>query len=124
MLNNKIKKGKLISEIDIFLTDKGSLKNFITRGAVKDLEAELFSDLNLTKGSLRFFADKNDILVKNIFGLLGDIEISDGDIKLNLDNGVKLNSSFNSKLDFDEKLLKKYAQILKQRVFNKKFKKN
>ena len=107
LLNNKIKKGKLISEIEIFLTEGGTLNNFIAKGKVKDLKAELFDDLSLTKTNFGFFADKKDILIKNIFGLLGEIKISDGDIKLNLDNGVKLNSNFNSKFDFDEKISQK-----------------
>ena len=123
ILNNKIKKGKLISEIEIFLTEKGSLENFIAKGQVKDLEAELFSNLNLTKINLQFFADKNDILVKNIFGLLGDIKISDGDIKLNLDNGIKLNSNFNTIFSFDENLTKKYVKFFKKFNFSNNIKK-
>ena len=63
ILNNKIKKGKVISEIEIFLTDQGTVKNFIAKGTVKDLKVELFSDFNLTKFNLSFFADKNDILI-------------------------------------------------------------
>ena len=107
LLNNKIKKGKLISEIEIFLTKQGDIKDFIARGNIKGLKAQLFSNLMLTKISLNFFADKNDILIKNVFGNIEDIKISDGDIKLNLENGIKLNSNFNSKLNFDGKLVKK-----------------
>ena len=117
LINNKIKKGKLISEIEIFLTNNGTLKNFIAKGQVKDLEAEIFSDLNLTKVNLGFFADRNDILIKNIFGLLGDIKISEGDIKLNLEDGIKLNSNFNSKLSFDESLVKKMLNFLVNLIF-------
>ena len=49
LINNKIKKGTIKSEIEIFLTEKGSLKNFIAKGTVKGLEADVFSNLNLTK---------------------------------------------------------------------------
>ena len=123
LINNKIKKGKLISEIEIFLTNNGTLKNFIAKGQVKDLEAEIFSDLNLTKVNLGFFADRNDILIKNIFGLLGDIKISEGDIKLNLEDGIKLNSNFNSKLSFDESLVKKNAKFFSKFNFSNNIKK-
>ena len=51
LLNNKILEGKLISEIDVFLKEDGSLSNFITKGEVKDLKINLYKDLNLTKGS-------------------------------------------------------------------------
>ena len=118
ILNNKIKKGKLISEIEIFLTDQGNLENFIAKGRVNDLEVSLLSNLNFKNVNLKFFADKNDILIKNIFGSLEDIKISDGDIKLNLENGTKINSNFNSELNLDEKLLIKYSQFLKKYKFN------
>ncbi len=111
ILNNKIKQGKLISEIDIFLTDKGDLKNFIAKGSVKGLQGNLLSGFNFSNINLSFFADKNDILIKNIFGNLEDIKISDGDIKLNLEDGIKINSNFNSQFNFDDKLLDKYSNL-------------
>ncbi len=112
LLNNKIKKGKLISEIEIFLTDQGVLKDFIARGNVKDFKVELINGLNFSKANFSFFGDKSDILIKNIFGELEDIKISEGDIKLNFDEGIKLSSNFNSKLNFDELLLNKYSNFL------------
>ena len=112
LLNNKIEKGKLISEIEIFFTDKGDLKNFIAKGTVKDLKVNLFEGLNFSKGNFSFFSDKSDILIKNIFGNIEDINISDGDVKLNLENGIKVTSNFNSKINLNEKLLKKYSKFL------------
>ena len=112
LINNKIKEGKLISEIDIFLDDKGSLENFIAKGEVNNLKAELSKNINFTNTKFSFFADKNDILIKNIFGKLEDIKISDGDIKLNLENGIKFTSNFNSKDYLNEKILNKYSKLL------------
>jgi hypothetical protein len=122
LLNNKIQEGKLISEIEIFLTEQGTLKDFIAKGTVKALKVQLFSDLDFTNVNLSFFADKDDILIKNIFGDLEDIKISDGDIKLNLENGIKLNSNFNSKINFNEKLLNKYSTFLNKHDLAKKIK--
>ena len=99
VLNNKIKRGKLISEIEIFFTEEGTFKDFIARGEVLQLEAELLSGLTFQKGNLNFIADTNDILLKNIFGNLENVKISEGDLKLNLENGIKLSSNFNSKID-------------------------
>ncbi len=117
LLNNKIKKGKLVAEIDFFLNEKGLLNDFIARGKVKDLEVELINNLYLTKTNLNFFADNNDVLIKNIFGTIENIRISEGDIKLNLENGLKLNSNFNSELNFDKKMTSKYNQFLKKNNF-------
>ena len=104
LLNNKVKKGKLISEIEIYLNDDGSLQNFITRGKVKKLDAILIDNLNLTNANFSFFADKTDILFKNIYGNIESINFYDGDLRLNLENGIKLNSNFNTEINFDEKL--------------------
>ena len=122
MLNNRIKEGKLISEIEVFLSDTGKIDDFIARGNVKDLKVELLNNLKFQKASLDFFADKNDILVKNVYGDLEEIKISDGDIKLNLENGINLNSNFNSKLDFDKKILNNYAKFFKKNELIKNIK--
>ena len=69
LINNKIKQGKLISEIEIFLNKQGNLENFIAKGSVKSLETEVIGGVNFSKVNLSFFADKNDVLIKNIFGV-------------------------------------------------------
>ena len=110
-LNNKIKEGKLISEIEIFLDDEGLFKDFIAKGTVKNLNVEFLRELNLTNTSLSFFADRNDILIKSIIGNLEEIKISDGDIKLNLEDGIKLNSNFNSNIKLNNTDLNKYKKF-------------
>ena len=117
LLNNKIKEGKLLSEIEIFFSDQGEFENFIAKGQINSLKMELFKDLSFTKVNLNFFADKNDILIQSIYGNLEDIKISDGDIKLNFENGIKFNSNFKSKINLDKKLLKKYTSIFKENNF-------
>ena len=117
LLKNKIKAGKLNSQIDLFLDNKGFLDNFIAKGSIKNLKAELMNGLIFTQTNFNFFADKNDILIKNVFGNLADIKISDGDIKLNLEKGIKLSSNFNSKLNFDEEKFNKYERLFKKFTF-------
>ena len=73
--------------------------------------------LIFTQTNFNFFADKNDILIKNVFGNLADIKISDGDIKLNLEKGIKLSSNFNSNLNFDEEKFNKYERLFKKFTF-------
>ena len=38
LLSNRIKKGKLASEIDIFLNEDNSLQNFIAKGKIAQFE--------------------------------------------------------------------------------------
>ena len=37
-------------------------KNYIAKGKIKDLQAEVLNNINLSKTNLDFFADKDDIL--------------------------------------------------------------
>ena len=113
LLNNKIQDGKLICEIEIFLNEEGSFKNFIAKGNVKNLKAEVINGFILTETNFSFFADKTDILIKNIFGSLEGIKISDGDVKLNLEKEINIISSFNSKIDLNKKNDNKYLKFLK-----------
>ncbi len=117
LLHNKIKEGKLISEIEIFLSNTGKLDDFIAKGEVKNLKVEILNNIIFNNANLNFIADKNDILIKNINGDLEDIKISEGDIKLNLENGLSLSSNFNSEFSFDKKLLNKYSKFINQKKF-------
>ena len=118
LLNNRVKEGKVISELEIFLTEEGKLDDFIAKGTVEDLKAKILNDLNFTKFKFGFFADKNDILIKNIYGDLECIKIKDGDIKLNLENGIKLKSNFKSKLNLDKIFLNKYGKLFNKYKLN------
>ena len=121
ILNNKIQKGKLFSEVDIYFNADGNIGNYIAKGTIQDLEAELISDLVLINSNFSFFADKNDILLKNIFGNLENIEIKDGDLKINRENGITITSNFNSQFDFDNKIFNKYIELFNNFEFVKNF---
>ncbi len=111
-LNNKIFEGKLISEIEIFFNDSSKIDSYIIKGNVRSLKANILSNVNLRKTNFNFFADKEDILIKNIYGTMDGIKISDGDIRLNFEKGIKLVSNFNSDIDLDEKVFYKYNKLL------------
>ena len=113
-INNKIKEVKLNSDIEIFFDKNGEVEDYIIKGKVQTLKVDLFKDIKLSKINLSFFADKEDILIKNIFGNIDDIKINDGDIKLNLENGIKLNSNFNSNINLNSKNNKKFNDLLEK----------
>ena len=99
-MNNKIGSGKLNTEIEIYLDDNNMLENFIARGTVKSLEAKIIEDLKLKNTNFDFFADKTDILIKNLNSNYGEITIKEGDLKLNLSKGISLESNFKTNLKY------------------------
>ena len=116
-LNNKTIKGKLNSEIEIFFNNEGFLKNYIVKGQVKDFKTNIFEDFNLSKTNFSFFADKEDILIKNIFGNIETVKILNGDIKITLIDGLKLKSNFNSQVNLNSLDLKKYIKLFKKNEY-------
>jgi hypothetical protein len=112
-VNNKIKQGKLTSELEFYLDENNKLKNYIAKGAVKDLKIEVLENLILEKTNLSFFADKEDILIKNIFGEIDSIKIKDGDLKLKLIPEISLQSNFQTNLDYSEKSFIKFSNLFK-----------
>ncbi len=121
-LNNKVKEGKLTSEIEIFLDNKSEINNYIAKGKFKNLKAELLNGLELSKTSFTFIADKSDILIKKIEGNIDNIKISEGDIKLNFENGAKVSSNFNSNLNLDEEFFIRKSKILSKLGINNQIK--
>ena len=53
------------ADLEIYLDKNNLLSDFIARGTVTNLEANLTKDINLEKVKFNFFADKSDILLKN-----------------------------------------------------------
>ena len=112
-VNNKIKQGKLTSELEFYLDENNILKNYIAKGAVKGLKTETLENLILEKTNFSFFADKEDILIKNIFGEIDNIKIKDGDLKLKLSPQISLQSNFQTNLDYNEKSFIKFSNLFK-----------
>ena len=121
-VNNNITDAQLKAEIEIFLNKEGNIDNYILRGDVKNIEANLLNGIRLLKTKFNFFADKEDILIKKFFGKIENIKINDGDLKLNFNNGIKLNSNFNTQVNLRDKNLDKFKNILKKFDFTKRIK--
>ena len=100
-VNNKIKSGKLNTELEIYLNKENLLDDFIAKGSVVDLSSENFKNFGLEKTNFTFFADKTDILIKNVFTEIGPLKIKDGDIKISLSPTIDVESNFKSNLSYD-----------------------
>ena len=117
LINNKVKKGKIISELDIYLDENNSLENFIIKGSVSNLKTEILNNLNLEKIKFNFFADKTDALITNIYGEGDFIKIQDGDIKLKISSGILLESNFKSLLNYNNRSFQSYKHLVKNQNY-------
>ncbi len=117
-LNNKIKKGKLNTELEIYLNDNNLLDNFIAKGSFSNLKAEIMNDVNLEKTNFNFFADKTDILLSNFSGEIGPAKIKEGDLKIKLSSEILLESSFTTNFKYNKKL-KDYKNLLNNYKYTK-----
>ncbi|RPG52832.1 MAG: hypothetical protein CBE48_003315 [Flavobacteriales bacterium TMED288] len=104
-INNKIKAGKISSELEIYLNENNLLENFIAKGSVENLKTEISKNLFLEKTNFNFFADKSDVLIKRLFGKIGPAEIKDGDLILRLGPEISIQSNFITNLNLDNKSL-------------------
>ena len=119
LVSNKIKQGKLISEIEFYFDKNNLIENFIAKGSVTDLNIEIINNLILQKTNFTFFADKTDVLIKNIFGELDVIKIKNGDLKLKLSPEISLESNFSTHLNYWDKSYVKYLNFMKDYKFAK-----
>ena len=122
-INNKIKKGKINAEIELYFKEDLDLINFIAKGEVKEIETVIGKNINLKKTNFNFLFDESDILIKNINGQLNDAQIRNGDIRIEKENKIKIQSSFESFIDTNEKNIKNYlAHIKGNQDFNEQIK--
>ncbi len=102
-LNNKVEKGKLNTEIEIYLNENNLIENFIAKGSVVDLKAKVIDGIEIDKTNFTFFADQTDILLKNILSKNEFFEIYDGDLKLSLSPEISLQTNFKTVLEVENK---------------------
>jgi hypothetical protein len=117
-LNNKIKKGQLSAKLKLYLDNDNLLENFTASGSVSNLETETFNDINIKKINFDFFADKTDVLLKNIFCEGEFFKILDGDLKLKISEEISLESNFKTNLKYTNQS-KKYNNFTKDLKYAK-----
>ena len=101
LINNKIKDGKIITEIEVYFDKNNLIENFIAKGKVVELKASVINNFNLEKSSFNFFADNTDLLLTNFKGQIAFFEIKEGDLKLNYSSEISLQSNFKTNLNYN-----------------------
>ena len=117
-INNKIKQGVLKTEIEMYFNKDNLLDNYIARGLVSNLKAEITSDINLNKTSFNFFADNSDVLLKNINSETDIFKLINGDLKLKYSTEIYLESNFDINLKVN-KNIQNYIELIKNNKYSK-----
>ncbi len=102
IINNKIKKGQLIANFELYFEDNFKLDNFIVRGEVKDVEINVIKKIFFKNTSFNFFADSTDILITNLEGATNGILITNGDLKIERNKNLTINSNFVTEINLNE----------------------
>ena len=113
IVHNKILKGTITLSLEIFLSKDNIFENFIARGDIKGLTLNTINKINLENLNFNFFADKSDVLLKEITGNILGTEIKDGDLRVNLSNIISVESNFLSKINFKKGDKIRYKEFFK-----------
>ena len=117
-INNKISQGKLSTELEVYLDNNNIIENFIARGSVTNLKAEIINNVNLEKTSFNFFADNSDVLLKNIKSETGPFKISEGDLKFSTTSEISIETNFRTNIIYKNNFLN-YKNLIKNYEYAK-----
>ena len=118
-ISNKVENGKLKANIEFYLDDKQQIQNYIIRGEVKDMHANLTNKIDLKKTNFSFFADASDILIKNIKSETDGLLIENGNVQLAKEGNIELKSDFQTKIKINENNVDKYLDFVKNSEIDK-----
>ncbi len=117
LIINKIKNGKLITNLELYLKDNFEIDNFIIKGEVKNMNALISDNFSLTNTSFSFFGDISDILIKDVNSKMDGLIIKDGNFQIKNDKEINIKSDFIAKIDINQRNISNYLSILKKVEF-------
>ena len=121
LITNRVKNGKLNSDLELYFDENLEIVNFIARGDVKEMSAEVDNDLAFKNTSFNFFADKSDVLIKDINSEVDGLLIKNGNLQIDRGKNIQIKSDFFTEMDINEKNINNYLSLLKDNKFlNKK----
>ena len=117
LIINKIKKGKLLINLEMYFKENLNFGDFILRGEVKETDIIITNDLNLTNVSFNFFADSSDILIKNVSSKTQGILIKNGNLSIKRTDEINIKSDFSTEIKIDKRNIVKYLPFFENIKF-------
>ena len=109
---NKVNKGELTTNVQLFFDENLKVENFIAKGNVNNVFAKINENLKIKNSSFSFIADFSDVIVKNFNSELDGIILKDGSLQLNKrEKDVLLKSDFITEIKANSENTKKYFDL-------------
>ena len=113
LIINKVTKGNLVTNIELFLDKNLKIKNFIATGNINNMNVEIKKNLILDKTSFTFFADATDILIKNIKSSSKGIVLNNGTLKIEKNEKIVVKSDFSTITNINKDNISNYLTLIK-----------
>ena len=117
LIVNKVEKGILNTNLDLYFDNELKIKNYIARGNVKEMRANLSKNLFFNDTSFDFFFDTSDLIIKNTKTKIDGVLLKDGNLYITRNNDIILKSEFSTGIKLSQENLKKYLLIFKKFKF-------
>ena len=111
---NNVNDGKLITNIEFFFNSNFEITDFIAKGEIKKAKTIINRDLMMEDINFEFFADRSDILIKNIFSKSNGVTISEGNLQIQKDKLIKIKSDFLTNTEINNVNSKNFSFFLKK----------
>ncbi len=121
LIINKVKSGKLNTNLDLYFDNNLKIVNFIAKGEVKEMRGYLTKNLVAKGASFNFFFDKSDLIIKNTKMNLNGILLKSGNLYLTRGDNINLKSEFSTDIKLDKNNLKSYSFFLNEIKFKNNF---
>ena len=114
LIINKVSSGRVNFDIEIFFKKNQIVDNFIVKGDVKNIKAQIYKDIFVENTNFNFFADTTDILIKAISCKSDGLEVSEGNLQIQNLKEINIKSEFKTKIELNKKNISKYSFLLQQ----------
>ena len=102
LILNKVNSGSLTTNLELYFKENLILENFIARGNVKKMKANIFKNFNLQNTQFNFFFDNTYVLIKDIQSDVDGIILNEGSLKIKKDQNITIESDFITKLNINK----------------------
>ncbi len=114
---NKVKAGKLQTNIELYLKENFEVANYLANGTVIKMDAVVNKDLFLKNSSFNFLVDNSDIMITEFQSKLDGILFKDGNLNISRGDDIKIKTDFSTIMDINKNEVKRYLKLFEN--FNK-----